>query len=34
MIESLKGLNKKLKILKKPNKETLEAIIEKRKNHR
>lgn len=31
VIESLKGLNKKLKILKKPNKETLEAIIESEK---
>ena len=31
VIESLKGLNRKLKILKKPNKETLEAIIESEK---
>lgn len=31
VIESLKGLNKKLKIFKKPNKETLEAIIESEK---
>ncbi|MGX3044738.1 hypothetical protein [Helicobacter sp. T3_23-1056] len=31
VIESLKGFNKKLKVLKSPNIETLEAIIESEK---